>query len=1246
MIFRFKYRFLFIAFLSILSWSLGTVTGFAQECNIIYVSPTGASSGAAGTKANPASLPYAFTLVNTIDNQLRLSVGNYSISNQLPMISGITMDGGFDPANNWKKTNSQQTVIFRDSTNKLPNPNRVVAVECSNISNFSIHDITIIVSDVNGISVSAYGIHVSQCSNYNLSRLTVTSGNCTGGPGGVPGIDGLDGANGTLGQPGDEDGGCCTAGGAGGAGTYPGSNNGGAGGAGGSRGSGKGCFFSGSNSAPPGAVGQVGMGIGGGAGGAGGLGVCAAFISVGCDQGPANVGDNGANGADGADGADGANGVIVFGTYFIPGDGQDGDQGVHGGGGGGGGGGGSQGCVNQCVGNYNGSGPGGGGGGEGGQGGFGATGGAGGGGSFAVYIDTNSVNTFLKDCFLNSGLQGDGSLGGTPGGVGGGSSGSGNGGIGCDIGSGGAGGNGGKGGKGGNGGNGVPGVSLPFYEDPEGIAIAQSDMKATVEPAIYVKSGGCTFSDVNYTTNATGIIQWFFDGGSIPLSGSTDSAMTQYATMGRHSITLVVDGVPYMYTDFTGVFSDGTVVLPSVTGSDTVCPGNTETYTAAFPTVFNVLGYEWKMYDPGVSIPTQTGSSPTFTYAFPTTTGKYMITLKTESPCCGWSKIDTFYVHVVPFLNTDVYVSSSAPVICEGQSSSFFAVPLNGGDHPAYQWNVNGTGAGATTNSFTSSTFNDGDAITCIMTSSYPCPINSPVTSLPFVITVNPLPVVTCSSINNYLGGNTVFSEIVAGGTSPYTYNWSFGDGGVDTGAVSTHLYGGTGPYNYSVVVTDSNGCAGICNNTLNIVLPPVVNAGFTFAPVAICGSTSVVFSDTSMGTTTWWQWDFGDGSPTSPLQNPIHIYSIPGNYSVTLIAGNTIYTDTIVSPNIISVLIVPTANISYINDTVCFPLSHQFFDISPGSASWQWNFGDGSTSSTLQNPSHKYSAPGTYNVTLTVTSIDGCPDIATGTVYVLPAPTAAFLQSSTVICSGGSVDFTDASLSAVEWIWNFGDGSTYSGNAPPTHIYSDQGVYNVSLTVKNVLGCYDDTVIIAAVDVNLRPDAAFQMTTTETILMGTDVTLENNSINYNSWLWDLGNGVLDSANFNTTAIYNNPGFYTITLYAIYGPGCLDSMSIGLTVNDIEVIYVPEAFTPNGDNINDVFYVVGNGLKEFKLFIFNRWGEEIFESDDINLGWDGKVQDKLVPQGVYTYRIIYRKNSTPADKLIKIGALLLLKEEF
>jgi gliding motility-associated-like protein len=1249
--FRVKYKFLVTVFLlqaiSTLSvWKNVGGAAFAQECNIIYVTPTG-TNGAAGTKASPASLDYAFTLASPTNSQLWLAVGNYTISNHLLMITGVTMEGGFDPANNWQKTNSLQTVIYRDTNNIDPTPNRLVALDCKSINNFSVHDITFIVDDAVGISTSTYGIHVTNSYNYNFSRLTITSGNATRGPDGVAGIDGVNGVNGLAGQPGDEDGGCCTGGGLGGGPSYPGSNTGGNGGDGGARGSGKGCFFTGSNNAPDGSPGQTGLGTGGGAGGAGGQGVCVLFVSIGCDQGPASVGANGTNGADGADGADGANGVVGFSTYFIPGDGQDGAQGEHGGGGGGGGGGGSQGCVNQCVGNYNGAGPGGSGGGEGGQGGFGATGGAGGGGTFGIYIDTNGVNTFLKDCFLTSGLQGAGSLGGTPGGNGGGSSGGAAGVAGCDIGTGGAGGNGGKGGKGGNGGNGAPGVSLPLNENPNGIPIAQSDMKATVEPAIYLKNTGCTYSDIHYTTNATGILQWFFDGGSVPLSASGDSVMTQYISMGRHSITLVVDGVPYMFTDFTGIFSDGTLVLPSVTGADTVCPGNTETYSATFPTAFTVLGYDWKVYNPGSTTPAQTGTSPTFTYAFPTTVGKYMITLKTESPCCGWSKIDTFYVDVVPFLTTDVFVSASAPIICQGEQSTFFALPLNGGGTPGYAWNVNGTGVGgATQSSFSSTTLNDGDAITCVMTSSYPCPINSPVTSLPFIITVNPLPTIVCSSNNDYLGAHTGFDAIVAGGAAPYTYNWTFGDGGVDTASSPTHLYGGTGPYNYSVSVTDSNGCTGTCTNSLTIVVPPYVYAGFTFNATPACGNTNVTFTDTTTGAVTWWEWDFGDGSPTSSLQNPTHNYTIPGTYSVKLVAGNSIYSDTLIKPNIISVRIVPNASISYINDTVCFPFSQHFFDASPGAASWLWDFGDGTPTSTLQNPVHKYDV-GTYTVSLTVTSVDACSDAATSTVYILPAPTAAFTQSGTVICSGATVLFTDAStVDVTNWDWDFGDGSSYQGNAPPSHVYATQGVYNVTLSVENTLGCKDDTTILAAVNVNLRPSAAFQNVTVGDILIGSEISLENHSTNYNYWLWDFGNGRIDSTDFNATTIYNAPGVYDITLYAIYGPGCYDSATITVNVNDIEVIYIPAAFTPNGDNVNDVFYVYGNSIINFHMYIFDRWGEVIYESGNIQQGWDGTSKGNKIPDGVYSYRINYSKKSDPTKKLTKIGSLSMLKYEY
>src|ERR1035437_6487584 len=130
MILKLKYNLLVIVIFSLsFAEGFGGFSCFAQECNIIYITPNGATSGAAGTKANPASLPYAFTLASATYKQLWLAVGNYHISHALPMISGITMDGGFDPANGWKKTNSLHTVIYRDSTHVDTVPNRIVAVE-------------------------------------------------------------------------------------------------------------------------------------------------------------------------------------------------------------------------------------------------------------------------------------------------------------------------------------------------------------------------------------------------------------------------------------------------------------------------------------------------------------------------------------------------------------------------------------------------------------------------------------------------------------------------------------------------------------------------------------------------------------------------------------------------------------------------------------------------------------------------------------------------------------------------------------------------------------------------------------------------------------------------------------------------------------------------------------------------------------------------------------------------------------
>jgi hypothetical protein len=356
-----------------------SAVSFAQECNIVFVSPNGANAGAAGTKATPASLTYALTLVSPTNNQIWLAAGNYNISTTIDLISGVTIEGGFNPVT-WVKSNSTPSIINRDNLNVLPAPNRLVAISCVGISNFNVNDLTVNVADAVGSGVTTYGIYVSGCSDYKLTRLKVNSGDATDGDDGVPGVDGIDGADGTDGSAGNECGAGNTGGGPGG--NTPAGFPGGNGGDGGPEGdplviwppwdfdAGEGF------DANPGLVGAGPCGGGGGTGGQGNTNalpssVC--FFIGACTAGVIAHGGAGVVGGDGLDGANGIDGIPAHtGGFFVPGDGQNGVDGEHGCGGGGGGGGGSHGGA--LIGG-DGSGSGGGGGGEGGQGGTGATGG-------------------------------------------------------------------------------------------------------------------------------------------------------------------------------------------------------------------------------------------------------------------------------------------------------------------------------------------------------------------------------------------------------------------------------------------------------------------------------------------------------------------------------------------------------------------------------------------------------------------------------------------------------------------------------------------------------------------------------------------------------------------------------------------------------------------------------------------------------------------------------------------------------
>lgn len=1215
---------------------LFSLVATAQECNIIYVSATGSGSG---TKAAPTSLLNAFAIATPGVDHIRMAKGTYPISSTINLIGGITIEGGFDPIT-WNKSNNAPTLIHRDNTNVTPAPDRIVALSAVGITDFHLHDLSIRVDDAGGTGITTYGIHIDGCSNYSLNRIKATAGNGSSGVNGGPGVDGVFGVDGSLGQDGNDCGDGNYAGGAGGSSWGGGISAGGKGGDGGPEGRaadfwppwdidlGEGY---------PGQTGQTGFGPNPGIGGDGGPGwrnatpsPCVWLVGS-CTAGANNFGRNGVDATPpGANGADGPDGIPSHaGGFFVPGDGADGDDGEHGSGGGGGGGCGSHGGA---LFGDNGSGPGGGGGGEGGQGGTGATRGTGGGGSFGAYITNNGAGGVLNDCVFNSGLPGLGGIGGFPGGLGGQGGLGGWGGQGC--GSAGQGGDGSAGGVGGNGGNGAPGISQPLFEEPTGIQTIQTNLAANVEPNITLGSTGCTFSDIYYSTNSNGIIEWFYEGSTVPVNTVGQSTSAQYTGMGAFDLTMVSNGVPYFLSEFVNIFIDGSPYLPTIQATDTICPGDVVNFSATWPINFNVLGYRWNFGDPASGANnTSSLGAPSHTY---TDVGTYMVTLQTQSPCCGWAKPDTHYVVVMPVVNPDVFITATSTEICEGEEITFGAVPYAGGPSPTFEWFQNGVN-GSNAISFTPTFINNGDQVYVRMTSSYPCPITPTVNSETITVVVHPNPVVDCSNVTDaYLGANTGFNAAITVGTAPYDIFWQFGDGGSSTNQNAAHLYGGTGLYSASVEVTDTFGCSAICDVPVDIILPPYVYAGFTYTVDAQCEGTTVVFTDTSVGNPTLWTWDFGDGNQ-SVDQNPSHTFTGTGPYTIRFTASNGVYTDTLVVPNMVTPLVVPVADFMTLETELCDSADMRFYDSSINASTWEWNFGDANSgalnTSNLQNPYHTYNEPGTYTITLTVYSDDQCAsDALPIDIIVHQSPIAGFWVDTNVVCTDLPIFFNDTSkedINITNWAYHFSDKDTTitvngSINDVIEYTFEEDGWYVVTQYVTNrITGCKDS----AKIYMEVRPHPVADFYADSVALQLPDTTMEfwNASINNDpdSSYWDFGNGyTVDNMN-HAVGVYQDSGLFDVQLIVMRELGCADTIIKPFRVWEQETFFIQSAFTPNGDGTNDVFEIRQKGITEWHMRIYDRWGKLQWESFDVTEFWDGTQMKsgKELQQGAYSYQI-------------------------
>lgn len=388
------------------------------------------------------------------------------------------------------------------------------------------------------------------------------------------------------------------------------------------------------------------------------------------------------------------------------------------------------------------------------------------------------------------------------------------------------------------------------------------------------------------------------------------------------------------------------------------------------------------------------------------------------------------------------------------------------------------------------------------------------------------------------------------------SWAWDFGDGNTSNSQNPSNTYLAVGNYDVSLTITDANNC----DNTLtkssyvNIIEPIAqINAN----RVDGCIPLTVNFSDNSFSneTITDWLWDFGDGSPTSTQENPTHIYTDTGSYTVTLIIQNVEgCIDTVIAPNFIQSGQPPVVDFNPKSSVGCHPFTVNFVDASSSfTDQWEWDFGDGNTSGD-EDPTNTFRDTGFFDVELTA-SFHGCSDVfAVDSAVEVLLPIADFTSVEFVGCQAPHlVTFVDSSHGADSWLWRFGDGTTSTLQSPPAHNYPTEGFYEVTLVVENFTTlCRDSitrTVGISAVNPGFSVD-----TTVACAQVGinfTDTSNANNPIV--NWRWEFGDGNISNAQ-NPTYAYAASGFYDVKLVTTDSLGCEDSTTIS---NLIEVKPLP-----------------------------------------------------------------------------------------
>ncbi len=610
------------------------------------------------------------------------------------------------------------------------------------------------------------------------------------------------------------------------------------------------------------------------------------------------------------------------------------------------------------------------------------------------------------------------------------------------------------------------------------------------------------------------------------------------------------------------------------------------------------------------------------------TWGTYPVTLSaTDANSCSSTITQNIAIQPVPVIS--IFANS----VCMGGATTFTnnsSIPA--GSIATWAWDFNNDGVTDNATQSPSNTFTASGTYTIALTATSNAGCVS--TDL-LAINVYALPTANFSTNNNCLHTPSVFANNSSAPSGSYIsqYAWTYGNGVNGTSQQGQCTYATAGNYNVNLIVTTNQGCTATYNTPITIYPSPLVN----FTSLNVCANQNMPFTNQStitLGSLTSYSWDFNaDGISDASSLNAIHTYTAGGTYNAQLTAvSNMGCKDSVIKP--VTVYFNPVANFNA--SSVCLGNTVQFFNTSSTQSGyitvWDWDFtSDNVIDNLTQNPTNNYASAGQFLVTLQVQSNFGCINVIKKPVRVNPTPVVNFQVTQQSGCQGAMcVGMINNSVitggSVASWAWNFGDG-TFSNQNSPVHCFH-AGSFTVSLTATSDSGCVAKQTMASAIIVHPKPQAGFDFTNNNLDELDAATGVVSTAVGANGYVYFISDGttINGQPNFQHNFSTDNSQTYSVMQVVTNSFGCKDTTIKTIEVKPGFTFYIPNAFSPNSDGLNDIFKGTGIGIKDYTLMIFDRWGNQVFTSNNLEKGWDGTFNggEEVSLQDVFVWKVVLR----------------------